>query len=212
MRNRKLASGIPPHLAIVLISAMTLFMGCTTDKSTTDNSQETKVKPTNTIVVADNISKDSSPITVTKSPPVTTAPTPNIEATVEALVQEKLETALAEQATKLTALSDPPKMSGLEVLTRFDNYLHETVNGKLRNLTNETQVIDTDCGPFSQPRQIGCDDYFWNSGRNEYLETSLLVAIIRSRVEPIYEGKGTWVITIYPEDSDHWAQTKADYG
>jgi len=182
---------------------MILLMGCATDTTTTTNSTTTKPKPANTVVKADRISKDSAPLTVTKTPTVTSGPTPNVEATVEALVQEKLEAALAEQATKLISPSDPAKMSELEVLTRFEQYLTDTVN----DMTPESnksgrQVVDTDCGSIYEPRQAGCDDYIWEFKRRDYLEQSKLVAIIRSRQEPVYQDKGTWVITIYPEDSD----------
>ena len=175
----------------------------------------------------------SAPIESARLPSVqTNAPTPNIEATIEALVQEKLSEAIAknlveknEEKNRLEDKiktseppppADEPTMSEAEVFTRFSKeYIFKNVvekNEEQYRLEDRRSVTDPDCGSVYQEIQPNCDDFHWITLRQNYQDMAWYTSIYRSRHELTYEGKGTWLITIYPEDGEMWAKTRAKHG
>jgi hypothetical protein len=175
----------------------------------------------------------SAPIESTRLPLArANTPTPNIEATVEALVQEKLAEAIAknlgeknDEQNKLTGeikTSEPPPpvdvptMSEAEVFTRFSKeYIFKTLgkkNDELNRLKDKYSVTDPDCVSIYEEIPHNCDDFNFIYFRQAYLDMAWYMSIYRSRHEFTYEGKGTWLVTVYPEDGEMWAKTRAKNG
>ena len=107
-------------------------------------------------------------------------------------------------------------MSEAEVFTRFsEGYIGKELDEKVaegnRN-RNEYFVTDPHCGTIYEEIQPNCNDIDWITLRRGYLDMAWYMSIYRSRQEFKYEGKGTWLVTVYPEDSEMWAKTRVKYG